>query len=58
MYYFCNFTLCFDKSVGSVSILVSDVFVQQELSTKVVDSLHYFGAQSPDFSSKFQNKFL
>ena len=30
---------------------------QHESSPKVVDSLHYFGAQIPNFPSKFQNQF-
>ena len=48
-------------------VLISDLVVlvlwgltflhQQELSPKMVDSLHSFGAQIIDFSSNFKNQF-
>ena len=60
-YSFCDFPLRFYKSVVSVIVLRSDIFAPTGVDPKgglsVVDSLHYFGAQIPDFTSNVQNQF-
>ena len=57
-YSFCAFSLCFDDSIGSVSVLGSEVFAPTGVSPKVEDSLKYFGSQISDFFPNSQISFI
>ena len=56
-YSFCAFSLCFDDSVGSVSVLGSEFFAPTGVKSKSGRLLEIFWFSNFWFFSKFPNQF-